>query len=293
MDRYQEKVIRIADYIETHIHREINLEEISSEFHVSKFHLHRIFGNLAGQPLISYIRGRKMARSLKDLKEGNGKIIDIALKYGFSYEQSYIRTFKSAYEITPHQYRKSSRILKITPKITPENLALVGDGLLMPPQHLYLPEKNLIGMPTTLILGGSDFLNKPNSAGTQFVLEESRKIEGEFDSTVYYSLIRYLDRDNGVFEYTPSFVFETLKSCPPTLKELLLPGGEYITFKYFGHHSPFDINMKTLAQCYQHIEENYSSFIIENCDLSYKLERIDNALCSDDYCELDLFYKIR
>lgn len=293
MEKYKDKVIDIINYIERHIHDPLTLESLSAIFSISKFHMHRIFTNLTSNTLIKYIRGRKLYHSLKTLKEKNYSIIDIALMYSFGYEQSYIRSFKSAFNITPHQYRKKHIALDITARLSIEDLVLIGNGLLLPPKQIFLPELKLIGMPTQLSLKNSDYLTDPNNAGKRFVLEESKKIEGDFDPTVYYSLIRYINFEKGLYEYTPSFTYSKIDSNPPSLKTIRINSSEYIIFKYFGNHSPYQIDMNILSDCYAYINNNYLEYLKEKSAPPDKMERIDDSLCCDDYCELDLLYKLK
>jgi AraC family transcriptional regulator len=48
-------------------------------------------------------------------------IVDIAIEYGFDYEQSYIRSFKREFGITPGSLRKNGQIVKTTPLFIQKN----------------------------------------------------------------------------------------------------------------------------------------------------------------------------
>ena len=99
--------------IENRLKDEINVELIADEFDISTRHLHRLF-KLAFNLLPGvYIRSRKLAASIDDLLNTDLNVLDIALDYGFGYEQSYIRSFKLEYGITPGELRKTKEILKI------------------------------------------------------------------------------------------------------------------------------------------------------------------------------------
>jgi AraC family transcriptional regulator len=60
--------------------------------------------------LAGYIRSRKLAVSLDDLLKTNSTLFNIALDYGFEYEQSYRRAFKHEFGITPGEYRKAGQL---------------------------------------------------------------------------------------------------------------------------------------------------------------------------------------
>jgi len=83
---------------------------LAKKYSLSYRHLQRIFKSAFKQTLADYIRSRRLAASLDDLLKTNLKLFDIALEYGFGYEQTYIRAFKREYGITPSHLRKSCYI---------------------------------------------------------------------------------------------------------------------------------------------------------------------------------------
>jgi transcriptional regulator GlxA family with amidase domain len=93
--------------VEKGIRAGINVDILAKKYSLSYRHLQRIFKSAFKQTLADYIRSRKLASSLDDLLKTNLKLFDIALEYGFGYEQTYIRAFKREYGITPGHLRKS------------------------------------------------------------------------------------------------------------------------------------------------------------------------------------------
>jgi len=93
--------------IEMGVRSGINPGFIAKKHDLSEVHLQRLFKSKFNQPLGFYIRTHKLAESIDDLLNTDLKILDIALDYGFEYEQSYIRAFKREYGITPGKFRKS------------------------------------------------------------------------------------------------------------------------------------------------------------------------------------------
>ncbi|MCL2443685.1 MAG: helix-turn-helix domain-containing protein [Treponema sp.] len=86
----------------------INAHILAKKNSLSEGHLRRLFRCSFKQTIAVYIRSRKLKASLNDLLKNNSNVLDIALKYGFEYEQSYIRAFKREFGITPGDYRKVS-----------------------------------------------------------------------------------------------------------------------------------------------------------------------------------------
>jgi len=101
----------------------INTDIIAQKHTLSSVHLQRLFKFTFKQPLGAYIRSRKLTASLESLLNTNSNLINIALDYGFDYEQSYVRSFKREFGVTPGFLRKTGLIVKVTP---PLNLCVTG-----------------------------------------------------------------------------------------------------------------------------------------------------------------------
>jgi AraC family transcriptional regulator len=93
--------------IEDGIRNGINSDTIAKKHTLSSIHLQRLFKFTFKQTLGSYIRFRKLTASLENLFNTNSKIVDIAIEYGFEHEESYIRSFKREFGISPGKLRKS------------------------------------------------------------------------------------------------------------------------------------------------------------------------------------------
>jgi len=91
------------------------IEALAKKYSISRTHLQRVFKHEFGQNIGTYIRSRKLAASIEDLKNTDLNILDIALEYGFDHEQSYIRSFKNELGTTPGSFRKSNKNVTLNP----------------------------------------------------------------------------------------------------------------------------------------------------------------------------------
>lgn len=57
--------------------------------------------------LRDYLRHRKLAFALKEVRDSDKSLLHIAFDYGFSSHEAFTRAFKEAYGITPSEYRKN------------------------------------------------------------------------------------------------------------------------------------------------------------------------------------------
>ena len=99
------------NYIEQHLTEVIDYSELAKMACCSSFHYQRMFAYMAGVPLSEYIRRRRMSRAVIDLQNGE-KIIDIALKYGYSSPTSFNRAFQGIHGIAPSMAKESGIALK-------------------------------------------------------------------------------------------------------------------------------------------------------------------------------------
>lgn len=82
------------------------LQCLAGKWGYSPFYFSRKFREVSGMPFREYLRARRLAFALKELRDSQAGILDISLKYGFSSHEAFSRAFKKAYGITPSAYRR-------------------------------------------------------------------------------------------------------------------------------------------------------------------------------------------
>lgn len=75
----------------------------------------RIFSVLGGMPLGEYIRLRKLSKAAYDLKDGQEKIIDLSLKYGYESADAFTAAFKRFHNATPTEVRSGVKFQFLPP----------------------------------------------------------------------------------------------------------------------------------------------------------------------------------
>lgn len=113
-----ENMKQAIDYIESNLDGEIEYARIAQIALCSQYHFQRMFGFLIGVPLSEYIRRRRLTLAAFDLQNGDEKIIDIALKYGYNSPDSFSRAFIAMHGIIPSKAREKGISLKAYPRIT-------------------------------------------------------------------------------------------------------------------------------------------------------------------------------
>lgn len=104
----------------------LTLKELSRRLGYSEFYVTRKFKELSGIHFRTYLRRRRLAFALKEIRDTNKSILDIALSFGFSLHEAFTRAFKDTYNIIPSEYRKNPKPLVLQTKITLFDRYLLG-----------------------------------------------------------------------------------------------------------------------------------------------------------------------
>ena len=113
-----ERLNKTISYMEGHLTEEISYDELARMACCSTYHFQRMFAYIAGIPLSEYIRRRRMSLAAVDLQSGEGKSIDIGMKYGYSSPTAFNRAFQSVHGIAPSIAQKGGTLIKSYPPIS-------------------------------------------------------------------------------------------------------------------------------------------------------------------------------
>jgi AraC family transcriptional regulator len=105
-------------YIEQNLTSDIDFKEVARIAYCSEYHFQRMFSYLAGVSLSEYIRRRRLSSAAFELINSNMRILDIAIKYGYSSPDSFTRAFQSLHGISPSEARRKCQSLKAFPRMT-------------------------------------------------------------------------------------------------------------------------------------------------------------------------------
>ena len=106
----------------------LTLSFLSRSLGYSEFYTTRKFKEISGMQFRDYLRLRKLAFALKEVRDSDKSFLDIALDYGFSSNEAFTRAFKRTYGMTPSEYRKKPKPVVLRTKINPFDRYLVGLG---------------------------------------------------------------------------------------------------------------------------------------------------------------------
>ncbi|MCX7710164.1 MAG: helix-turn-helix domain-containing protein [Clostridia bacterium] len=285
------RIENLIEYIEGNIKNNITLEIAAEHTGISKYHLHRIFKAITDKSLMEYVRNRKLARSIKELINTDLKIIDIAAEYGFDYEQSYIRSFKNTFNISPAKVRKERTEIQITEKI---NLGLaipVEDGIFLEPKIVLRPKFLTVGIKHKIYFEDNLHFHIANQVGNDFFFNHRHKIHFAKNPDVYIALIKFVPNENYKY-YIPSIEVSSIEDIPTGMVSTTIPASQYVAFKYIGLHHPKHLTQPALLStynlAYNWIMNSHYQIVDE-----YRFERIDNSTSREDYCEFEIYFPVK
>ena len=114
--------------IQSHDDTALTLRALSKKLGYSEFHTTRRFKEISGMLLGDYIRLRKLAFALIDIRDTKTRFLDIAVKYGFGSHEAFTRAFKKAYGISPKDYRNNPLPVVLRTKISVFDRYFLGIG---------------------------------------------------------------------------------------------------------------------------------------------------------------------
>lgn len=244
-----ETIQNSLDYIEEHLTEEISTENLADTVGLSPFYFQRLFKRLVRKPVQEYIKLRRLARVLDDLKNPGTKLLDISLDYGFSSHSNFTRAFKETYHITPEEYRNTLPMLNTFEKpdlsmsytMIDEGVPLLVGNIILeitrktlrnPEIYLGLETKADISRQTPV--GESTGIDVPGQLWNQYHAEKET-MAIDFDEDIELGMSHSADSAHGTFIY---FAGGLVKTVPEQIqkgvvKQELLPG-EYIVCRIEG-----------------------------------------------------------
>lgn len=103
----QEQLVEnVITYINAHFRDKITLDDIAENLFISKYHISRVFNELSGVSVTSFINTKRLSEAERLLRDTQLSIRHITHEVGFSSESYLIKLFKQKYACTPLEFRE-------------------------------------------------------------------------------------------------------------------------------------------------------------------------------------------
>ncbi len=281
-----------TEYIENHILEDINLDTISENVNISKFHLLRIWKGATSTGLMEYVRRRRIALSLGDLINTKSSIKYISCKYSFGCERTYNRVFKEEYHTTPAKWRRHPSPLNILDRFNADFINCAGEGLIFFRSISVFPAFSIAGIEYKINVKDNLLNQTANKVGVDFFYHHRPEVINPVEKDIYVGYTT-LPKDFADFTYyQPSVQVNQNSILAPDMKQRNINPHKYGVFTYMGPHRPEEISSKTLEAIWRYVDEVWKPTIQFDLKEQFHFEWINYAKCNKQYCECDLYYPI-
>ena len=286
MYEWHRQIQIIVDEIDECIkHRDdeaLTLRFLSRKLGYSEFHTTRKFKEISGMQFRDYLRLRRLAFALIDVRDTRRSFLEIAVDYGFSSHEAFSRAFKAAYSVTPLTFRKHPKPVVLRTKINPFDRYFLGIGeigmvkstegvkiyFVTIPTHKFLHVKNYESD------GYWDFWQKQAEIPGQDcdticgLLDSIKgKLDGKDGEIGKFSgqIMAHINEASGKRAecYGSRLPADYIGEVPPQMLLIDIPEAEYIVFE----HGPFDYEQEnssvgdrviTAAEGFDYSETEYA-----------------------------------
>ena len=95
----------MVEWVEHNIENEPTLDRMAADMGYSKFYCSAKFHEHVGMSYKEYVRKRKLTLAADLLLKTDERLIDIAVRYGFSSHEAFTRAFQKSYGYSPSYFR--------------------------------------------------------------------------------------------------------------------------------------------------------------------------------------------
>lgn len=238
-----ESIERTLTYIEENMSKEIQTETLANIASLSPFYFQRLFKRLVRKPVQEYIKLRRLAKAINDLKNTKQRILDVALSYGFSSHANFTRAFKETYQMTPEEYRKNLPMLNTFDKpeisanyvLIDENVPVIVGNIVLEIQKKSLKESEIylgfeaeVNISNQIPVGESTGIDVPGQLWQKFRTKKNM-IADSLYRDVEMGMSHTANFDKGTFIYfAGGLANSTNISTNDGMVKQILPAGEYI-----------------------------------------------------------------
>ncbi|HBL84336.1 MAG: hypothetical protein A2Y17_05095 [Clostridiales bacterium GWF2_38_85] len=255
MYEWKVSIQKMIDWIEDNIENNPILPEMSRQIGYSPCYCSYLFHQVSGMTLKSYIAGRKLCFITIALRDTKERILDIALRYGFSSQEALTRAFVRAYGCTPLTYRKKPKPVKLSIKqcvLFPWDNIKQGDDSMSNLKEAnvrfeYLPAHKYIGIWEPRAKNYGDFWEYHNCDEVCGIIDSMRHVASEVVGCHMAGWFN-VDKGKGYF-YGFGVPVDYNGEIPEGFEVREFPSSNYLVF----YHPQFD-------------------FVSENCDVMSRVE---------------------
>jgi AraC family transcriptional regulator len=226
-------------FIEGHLARSLNLDEIAAVAGVSCFHLVRAFAAATGLPVMRYVRARRLTEAARALAGGAPDILNLALDADYGSHEAFTRAFRDHFGVTPEAVRAMTCLDRLTLQEPILMDQTITDNL--------QPPRFTIGK-ALLVAGLSERYNCESGAAIPGQWQRFHQLVGHIRGRVgpvAYGVCCNGD-DSGNFDYIAGVEVTDFSDLPREFTPVRIPEQKYAVFSHSDHISTIRRTVNTI-----------------------------------------------
>jgi AraC family transcriptional regulator len=230
-------------FIENHFGRCPSLDDVARASGTTRFHLSRSFSWAVGQPVMSYVRGRRLTEAYKALSDGAPSILRIALDAGYSSHEAFTRAFRDQFGLTPEQARQG-RIIEKHLLVEPIAMDDTTQITLAEPRIAHRDALTLVGLGVRFRMDAIQ--------GIPSLWQRFQAYEGTLGEVpgFWYGVCGDWGESGEDFFYMAGVEVIRDTDIPKELTRYRLPAQDYLVFRHDGHLSGLRHTMGAIFERY-------------------------------------------
>jgi AraC family transcriptional regulator len=214
--------------IERNLNHDLTLSGIANSCRVSTFHLAHAFGAATGQPVMAYVRSRRLSEAARKLANGEQDILGVALESGYASHEAFTRAFKEQFGATPEtvkRNRSTASLALVPPLELPERVPCKLDD----PEIVKGEAMSVVG------LAERHAFDAPYKIPAQW-----QRFMGMYDlverkvAEIPVGVSCNLDED-GTFDYVCGAEVARGSDTPNGMQKIAIPAQTYAVFQHLTH----------------------------------------------------------
>jgi AraC family transcriptional regulator len=216
-------------YIESHSAGPLTLGDVAEASGLSRFHLSRVFPEVTGHSVFTYVRGRRLTEAARALAGGAPDILSVALDAGYGSHEAFTRAFRDFLGLTPEEVRARCCL---------DNLPLMEAIRMSDLPTVDLAPPNYRDVGALLIAGIRQYYNYSDIGGIPAQWQRLVPYLGHIPNRIGrcdYGVCATAPGDSSGFDYTAGVEVRSLDELPEGFVGLRLPARRYAVF-WHGEH---------------------------------------------------------
>lgn len=234
MDNNLRSITQAVDYIESNLEENLDLDSIAREAGYSKYHLHRMFTNVVGFTVHSYVQRRRLTEAARLLIFSNQSIMEISIFAGYETQQSFSVAFKALFKCSPQTFRKKHEFYPFQLKFSVDGKKQLRGDMIMDIKIVEEAKILLVGY-TANTKKGFGVIGKcwRNLHAYKW------KIENRIDKDYLMGLNDYssnfsYENEHPAFDYYAVAEVSEISQVPKSMQAKELPASKYVVFSFRG-----------------------------------------------------------